>query len=170
VVVRGDILSLNIVLNTALGAIYPPWRWPGVGITSPATGLLIFPPAVQPNLVTLKSFFSHGTTLSTIPYSIGYMWQDEANNLGIPYASLKNPTTGAIITANADSVLFAVMEKGGTPLVQSVLSLLDMTAPTGPSAWPFACWSFLIVRTTTFRQTCAIKNAMVIILDSSVRR
>jgi hypothetical protein len=54
------------------------------------------------------------------------------------------------------------MEKGGTKIVQGTTSLVDLTLPSGATAWPFASYSYLVLRSKAFRQTCAIKTAMVI--------
>jgi hypothetical protein len=54
---------------------------------------------------------------------------DEANTLGVPYANLKS-SSGTILKPTSDSVLYAVMEKGGTPLPNGQL-LVDLTVPSG---------------------------------------
>jgi hypothetical protein len=91
--------------------------------------------------------------------------------LGIPYASFKN-SAGVVISPTADSVLFAVMEKGNTPIISTTTglptTLLDLTAPSGITAWPIVTYAYLILRTSAFRQTCALKTAAVIILDPPV--
>jgi hypothetical protein len=70
---------------------------------------------------------------------------------------LKNTVTDAIIKPNSDSVLFAVMEKGGVPIVPGVTQFVDLTAPSGATAWPLAGFGYLVVRSQEFRQTCANK-------------
>lgn len=112
------------------------------------------------NLMRVASYFSLGTIMSTIPNTLSMMWLDEAALLKLPYANLQN-SLGRTLVPNSDSVLFAVMERGGIPLNKATGGLADLTGVTGPTAWPFTAYSYLILRTIGFRQACAIKSAMV---------
>lgn len=150
-VVRGDPLPMNNVLHTAMSGISTEWK----SMVIQADDILHWPSTI--NLITIKNQLSQSNTLSTVPYTIGYMWQDEAALAGIPFANFKS-STGAIIVPNADSVLFAVMEKGGVPLVQGESYLIDLTLPTGTTAWPMSHFSYVQMRTTAVRLTCSNRD------------
>jgi hypothetical protein len=84
------------------------------------------------------------------------MWLDEANNQGITAVSFKQPD-GTTLAPTSDSVLFAVMEKGGVKLDSSTGLSADLTGNYGTSAWPFTGYCYLILRRLAYRETCAIK-------------
>jgi uncharacterized membrane protein len=133
--------------------VLPEWA----SLVKTISGVLTFP--VTNNIITIKNQLAQTNTIATIPYTIGYTWQDEAAQAGIPYANFKN-AAGTIIVPSADSVLFAVMEKGGNVANAASPTILDMTIPSGATAWPFTSYSYLAMRSTSYRQTCAIKTAM----------
>jgi ABC-type phosphate transport system substrate-binding protein len=154
-------------------------EWSSTAKMSPDGKLILWP--YSPPLITVGSFLAAGSTLATTPYALGMYWLDELVQLGLPYASLTS-YSGAVIAPNADSVLFAVMERGGVPL-DKLGNLVDLTGVTGPyvllasssrppchhtllvyadrSSWPLTAYSYLVVRGAAFRSTCAIKTAMV---------
>jgi hypothetical protein len=103
VVVRGDVQAMHNILNSAFKATYPQWS----SSVKLSTSTLIFP--YTANLKMYYNFLSHGNALSNTPYSIGYSWMDEADVLGLTYANIKNAVTGAIISPNSNSVLYAVV-------------------------------------------------------------
>jgi uncharacterized membrane protein len=145
---------MNTVFHTGMTVVLPQWA----SLVTTISGVLTFP--VTNNIITIKNQLAQTNTLATIPYTIGYTWQDEAAQAGIPYANFKN-AAGTIIVPSADSVLFAVMEKGGNSLIAgSATTILDLTIPSGATAWPFTSYSYLAMRSTSYRQTCAIKTAM----------
>jgi phosphate transport system substrate-binding protein len=124
-VTRGDISTLTTVLHTALSTHSTKWS---TSVSADSNGILTWP--YTTNMLVRTNFFGHGTALATIPYTLSYMWLDEANALGIPYANFQNKL-GAIIKPTSNSVLFAVMEKGATPLESANSGLLDLTIPSG---------------------------------------
>jgi ABC-type phosphate transport system substrate-binding protein len=103
--------------------------------------------------------FSQATAMSTIPYTLSYMWLDQANDLGIPYASFYSKN-GVTLEPTYDNVMFSVIEKGG-PGSLTVDRLLDLTVPNGPYSWPMTAYAWMVVRKLAFRETCAINLAML---------
>jgi hypothetical protein len=91
---------------------------------------------------------------------------DEAASLGIPLVNFQS-SHNVLLVPSYDSVLFAVMEKGGVPVTSGQL-VVDLTIPEGAYAWPMTSYSWLILRKDVYRYSCSIKTAAVIILDSPV--
>jgi ABC-type phosphate transport system substrate-binding protein len=74
-IARSDLLGINQYLYTAFAALSPQW----------ATNVKLVNALIQwPNTDNIRYYrnsLAHGNALSTVPYSFGYMLQDEVNHL-----------------------------------------------------------------------------------------
>jgi hypothetical protein len=88
-------------------------------------------------MIQSASFLAAGSSLSTVPYTLGFFWLDELTQLGLPSSAMLS-YTGATLQPTSNSVLFAVMERGGIPLNTATGALADLTGVTGVSYYhPF---------------------------------
>ena len=91
--------------------------------------------------------------------SIGYVPQAMALEMNVAIASMIN-NAGSTVTANANSVAFAVVELG-TQTLSRPTAQMDLTDGAGSSVWPIVLTSYVMIDTANSRSTCHAREATV---------
>jgi hypothetical protein len=68
-----------------------------------------------------------------------------------------------LVQASVESTLFAIMERGGQSITDAVADsevTINMNT-AGLLAWPMTRYSYLVLRTNTYRQTCRIRTETI---------
>ena len=151
VIVREDKSGTTEIFTKALSSFDASFST-NIGVTSRSSGW-------STSVTTADTNGGVAATVLATANSIGYSVLAEANALGLDKAELT--VSGGTVTATADAVEFALVEKGtlfgnnGQPV--STLTA-NIHGTTGPKAWPIAGYTYLIMRkdTTLFfaGQTC----------------
>ena len=93
--------------------------------------------------------------MATLAYSIGYSDLIDASHSNLALASLIN-RYGSVVSANGNSVTYAVMELGGS-LDVHFNALLEDGASS--NAWPLTGYTYFIIRTQTHLGSCEQRTA-----------
>jgi phosphate transport system substrate-binding protein len=158
-VVRVDLSALNTGIHQAF-SIVPEWN--NTIITSYQMQVINYPSNGQ-KMVLCSSALDAATKWSTEQFSIGLSGLEDANRLGIPWAGMVN-RAGNVVYPSTESLSFSAMEKGGqplSPLVQQKAIAMDLSNPTGENAWPMSGFSYIVMRTNTYRSTCRVRTETV---------
>ena len=99
------------------------------------------------------------TAVGSLDGTIGYSAQALAMEMNTAIARMIN-LAGNTVTANANSVSFAVVELG-TQTLSRPTAKMDLTDGTGSSVWPIVLASYVMIDTANSRSTCHAREATV---------